>query len=191
MDKNTLILFTSDNGPAPNAGVDRPFFNSTGGLRGMKTNMWEGGIRVPAIAWWPGQVQAGQRIVAPGYVPDLQPTILQAIGERTPAGDGRSLWPVLHAAAPAAARDHLYWEFCENPSQAVLMDGRYKAIRPKLRAGDLTIELYDLQTDSAETKNLAATRSDLVQRALKLFAQQHVPNKSFPLPGIDQKATQN
>lgn len=182
--QNTVVVFTSDNGTAPNGGVDRDFFNSLGGLRGYKTQLWEGGVRVPMIVWRPGRFAPGI-VDEPCQSSDVLPTVLALAGAPRPRGvTGLDMSPLLTGAAKRLDRDHLYFEFRESPSQAVLMDRRWKAIRPRL-AKSLDFELYDLSNDPGEKENVASAHPDLVSRAQKLCRSERVPNRLFPLPGID------
>ncbi len=189
LEDDTIVLFTSDNGATFNGGVDRAFFASHGELRGHKTQLWEGGIRVPFVARWPGHIAAGSAFDAPATLADLLPTLLHLAGGADPelAGiDGASLAPLLLGAGPAPAREALYWEYPEgHHQQAVLLDGVWKAIRPRLSRGDLTIELYHLGDDPSESKDLAAAQPEIVARAERTMARAHLRSEVFPLKGVD------
>lgn len=186
-DQNTLIIFTSDNGPTFLAQVDTAFFNSTAGLRGTKSTGYEGGIRMPMLVRWPGRVPAGQVSDQVSYAPDLMPTLGSIAGFMPGRHDGRNLTEIW-LGGETLKRNDLYFEFPENGGfQAAILDDRWKAIRPNLAKGNLAIEIYDLSRDPAETTNLAAQRRDLVTRAEKYFLKMHRPNRDFPLPGIDTK----
>ena len=186
-DQNTLIIFTSDNGPTFLAQVDTAFFNSAAGLRGTKSTGYEGGIRMPMLVRWPGKVPAGQVSDQVSYAPDLMPTLGAIAGFKPGRHDGRDLTASWLGGA-ALKRSDLYFEFPENGGfQAAIFDDRWKAIRPNLAKGNLAIEIYDLARDPAEAVNLAAQLSDLVTRAEKYFLKMHRPNTDFPLPGIDKK----
>jgi arylsulfatase A-like enzyme len=187
LEDDTIVIFTSDNGTSFNGGVDREFFNSLPGLRGYKTQMWEGGIRVPTIVKFPGRVPAGTVSKQVGVTHDLFNTVLAATGGRTRRVDSVNLWPAFTDASRVVARPHIYWEFPEGPGwQAVLLEGRYKGIRPNLRNRGLALELYDLQTDPMETTNIAAQRPDLVRKIEGLMRSERVPNPQFPLWVIDR-----
>lgn len=184
-DKNTLIIFTSDNGPTFAAQVDREFFNSAAGLRGTKSTGYEGGIRVPMLVRWPGQVPAGRVLDQVSYAPDLMPTLAAVAGFRPGSHDGQNQLAVWRGGAPSR-RKELYFEFPENGGfLAALFDDRWKAIRTRLAQGNKRIEIYDLDKDPAEKTDLAATRPDLVRRSEQFFAREHRPNRDFPLPGVD------
>ena len=182
--ENTIVIFSSDNGTAPNGGVDRKFFDSLGELRGYKTNLWEGGVRVPTLIRWPGRIRPGTVYTGVGQHSDWFPTLMSwARGKSPSTVTGVSLASAILENKPLS-RKSLYFEFCENPSQSVVLDGRWKAIRPHLKQ-NLNTQLFDLREDPSETKDLAATHPEMVRRAEAVFKQEHVPNKDFPLPGID------
>lgn len=158
---NTLLVFTSDNGPAPEGGQDVGFFDSSGGLRGVKRDLYEGGIRVPMIAYWPSVIEAGRRSDHVSAQWDVLPTLAELAGAETPKGiDGISFAPLLTGRGEQSAHAYLYWEFHGRqpyPAQAVRR-GEWKALRPQPRGydPDAAIELYDLASDPAESRNLAA-----------------------------------
>jgi len=173
----TIVLFTSDNGPTFNGGTDSEFFESTGGLRGLKTMLYEGGIRVPLIVRWPGHVTPGS---VSNYVSafwDYFPTLAEVAGEPDPSGtDGVSFVRVLVGdTAPRSARDPLYWEY--QGGQA-LLSGRWKAVRP---APGASIELYDLASDPIEAVDVAASHPDEVQRLAAQLDSARTPSGFFPL----------
>jgi len=186
--ENTVVIVTSDNGTSWVGGVDMDFFGSVGELRGRKAQLWEGGIREPFVVRWPGRVAAGSESAVPAVAYDLVPTVLQMVGAPAAPGlDGMSLVPLLTGAAPGR-RAFLYWEFPEGPqSQAVLMEGgRFKAIRTNLRAGDLTIQLFDLETDPGETVDVAMDHPELVDRAATIMRREHVASDLFPIKVLDE-----
>lgn len=183
---NTLILFTSDNGTTFNGGVDRAFFGSLGALRGHKTNLYEGGIRVPMLAWWPERIAPLRRTAVVAQLPDLFPTVIEAAGgEPGPGLDGVSLMPTLMRRGEQTTHGVLYWEFPEGrQQQAVLLDGRWKAIRPDLKSG-LGIELYDIVADPGEKRDLAADRPEIVERAAEAMRTERTVSELFPIPALD------
>lgn len=186
--QDTLIVFTSDNGTTFLGQVDRKFFNSLGELRGTKSTCYEGGIRMPFLASWPGHIPAGSSSGQVGYACDLMPTFAQIAGFKSPKNDGTSLFDAW-TSGKAIPRKEIYFEFPEGEAyQAAIFDGRWKAILPGLAKGKTAIEIYDLDTDPGETKDLAAMRPDLVQRARAFFKRAHTPNRDFPLPGVDEPA---
>ena len=186
LDSTTLVVFTSDNGPATE-GVDPTFFDGAGPFRGHKRLLYEGGIRVPTVARWPGVVPAGATRGDVTAFWDWKPTLAEAAGAPAPTGgDGVSFLPVLRdEPAPAvAARPYLYWEFVywEGATQAVRA-GRWKYLR-RLDAG--TEELYDLAADPGEAADLAAERPEVVARLRAYADEAHVAHPRYPLPGEEQ-----
>jgi arylsulfatase A-like enzyme len=173
--ENTLVVFTSDNGPHGAGGLGGPgFFGSTGGLAGMKNTLFEGGIRAPAIARWPGTVAAGRVVDQPLALWDLMPTLLELAGVERPAGiDGLSLAPLLRGEPQPYhdASSPLYWEaFGVARGQAVRF-GRWKALRLRPAAPDDRVRLFDLLADPGETTDLArdlAARPELCPIYLRL-----------------------
>jgi arylsulfatase A-like enzyme len=183
LDEKTLVLFTSDNGPHKEGGNDPQLFNAGGGLRGLKRDLYEGGIRVPFIARWPGKIPAG--IVSPhvGYFGDFLATAADLAGAQAPANlDSLSLVPVLTGdTAKQARHEFLYWEFFERGfSQAVLLDGRWKGIRLQRRTAP--IELYDLTTDLSEQTNLATQKPELTSRIADILKTAHAESPLWPIP---------
>jgi arylsulfatase A len=177
LDRNTLVLFTSDNGPHREGGADPEFFDSNGPLRGIKRDLYEGGIRVPMIAWWPGRVPAGQ---SSGHVWahwDVLPTLADIAGATPPAGlDGRSMRAVLEGRT-APTHDALYWEFHERGFQQAARLGKWKALRLKPGA---PLELYDLDADAGETRNLAAAQPDVISKIEKYLLTARTESQRWP-----------
>jgi arylsulfatase A-like enzyme len=167
LDRETIVLFTSDNGPHQESGHNLARFSPAGPFSGTKRDLTDGGIRVPLIAWGPGRVQLGTTPHT-AYFGDLMATAAELAGVSPPPGtDSISFVPTLLGNGAQPAHDFLYWEFNERGfQQAALWQGRWKAIRTTLPTPDF--RLYDLQEDPAETRNLAASRQDLVAR-LTLF----------------------
>ena len=184
LDERTLVIFSSDNGPHKEGGpaYDPDFFDANGPFTGIKRSLTDGGIRVPFIARWPGRIRPG---VSPhvGYFGDLMATFAELGGAAAPAGlDGISIAPTLLGHGSQATHPYLYWEFYESGfDQAVLMDGRWKAIR--LKSPDAPVRLYDVVADPAEASDLAASRADLVSRATRLMREAHVDNEHWKWPG--------
>jgi arylsulfatase A-like enzyme len=163
--ENTLVVFTSDNGPHNEASHDLARFRPSGGLRGIKRSLTEGGIRVPAIAWWPGTVAAGETSSHAAYLGDWFATAAELAGIAAPTGlDSASFVPTLRGRPDEQQQtEFLYWEFHEQGfSQAVLHAGRWKAIREKRFAAPLA--LFDLQSDPGETTDVAGRHPDIVAR---------------------------
>lgn len=184
LDQNTLVIFTSDNGPAVAGGADPAFFKSTGPLKGLKFGLNEGGIRVPMIARWPGMIAKGKTTNVPSAFWDILPTFAELAGAKTPAGlDGVSILPTLLGQPDGQkAREYLYWEY--NGFQAVRF-GQHKALRkfPGPPA------IYDLKADLGETTDIAAQRPDLVRQAQKYMEAAHVDDPNWPLAPATKPAT--
>lgn len=178
IEDNTLIIFSSDNGPAKEGFHTPRFFSSTGDLRGMKGTLYEGGIRTPLIARWPGRIKAGQvneQVVA---FWDFLPTAAELAGVPHPRElDGASYAPTLFGRAGKRER-YFYWELHVNGfSQAIRMD-KWKVIRSGGK-GDTT-ELYDLERDPGETRDVAAENSPIVARLMKLMAEARTEAPEYP-----------
>jgi arylsulfatase A-like enzyme len=174
--ENTLIIFTSDNGPHREGGHKVDFFDSNGNLRGNKRDLYEGGVRVPMIAAWPGKITPNTKTAQISAFWDVLPTFCEIAGVEVPAAtDGISFLPTL-MGKPEEQKQHeyLYWEFYEdNGKQAVLM-GNYKGVILNLR--DVPVfELYDLSTDEAETKNIASEHPEIEAQMRKIFKEAHTP----------------
>jgi arylsulfatase A len=186
LDRNTLILFTSDNGPTHNVGgADSTFFESAGSLRGLKGSLYEGGLRVPMIATWPGTIAPNTTTDAAYAFYDVPATLAAVAGFGGPIGDGVDFSPIFHNQ-PAKPREFFYWEFPGYGGQQAVIAGDWKAIRQQLNKGIKT-ELYNLKNDPAEANNLAAAHPDEVRRLEAIMAREHVRSAIAPLPSIDPK----
>jgi arylsulfatase A-like enzyme len=179
IERDTLVIFTSDNGPHREGGpgYDAEFFDANGPWRGIKRDLTEGGIRVPFIARWPGAIPAGAVSAVVGHFADFLPTAAELVASESSADtDGISLAAVLRGeAAQLRPREHLYWELYEPTfHQAVLLDGRWKAFRG--RAGKAAFELYDLANDAMEERDVSQDHPVLVERAIRVMDEAHVPN---------------
>jgi arylsulfatase A len=179
--ENTLVFFTSDNGPSTAGGIDPEFFNSNGPFRGRKRDLYEGGIRVPMVVWGPGRVPAGRVSDHVWAAWDVLPTLAELAGADAPDDiDGLSMANALTGRGPAPEHESLYWEFYEGtPAQAVRM-GRWKAIRQPMLSGP--IELYDLQADPGEQRDVAAQHPEIVERARAAMRQAHTPSPMWKAP---------
>ena len=180
---NTLIIFTSDNGPHQEGGAQPDFFNSRGGFRGYKRDLYEGGIRVPFIACWPGKIAANTFSDHLSAFWDVMPTFAEISGATLPGTtDGISFLPTLLGTKGQRQHDYLYWEFHEGGGSMAIRQGNWKAIRLNLQKQGSTItELYDLSNDLAEEHNVAAQHPELVSKLEQLMLRSHTPSKIFPL----------
>ncbi|RUL87051.1 arylsulfatase [Tautonia sociabilis] len=189
----TIVLFSSDNGPTHGrvGGADSAFFHSAGPFRGLKGSVFEGGIRVPTIARWPGRIPAGSASDEPGYFPDVLPTLLDLVGasDQVPDDvDGLSLAPTL-LGRPGGQQRHefLYWEFPGYGGQQALRLGNWKGVRTDLiRRGDTTLQVYNLAADPGELHDVAGEHPELVARIEALMAEARVPSPLFPIPALDR-----
>lgn len=179
--ENSLIFFTSDNGPHSVA-HDPEFFNSNGPLKGIKRDVYEGGIRVPALAFWPGTIKPGVVSDFIGSGQDFMPTIAAAAGIEVPKqSDGLSLLPLLKGEA-IKDRGFLNWEFhrvgpaLKNFRQSVRI-GNMKGVRYGM---DTSTEIYNLESDISESTNIASDYPDLVERVNQLFLEERTEVDLFP-----------
>ncbi len=164
LDGNTLVIFTSDNGPTHNVGgADSTFFHSAGNLRGLKGSMYEGGIRVPFVAYWPGHVKPGTTCDTPFYFPDVLPTLCELTGAEMPKDlDGLSILPTLLGKPGQKTHDFLYWESPGYGGQQAVQAGDWKAVRQELRKGVIKTELYNLARDPNETTDVASVNPTIL-----------------------------
>ncbi len=178
LDQDTLVIFTSDNGAE---GPGRVTFNATAGLRGYKRYLYEGGIRAPFIARWPGKVAPGATSDLLTSHLDLMATAADLIGVKAPPNDGISILPTLLGRPQAQPHESLYWEIYEGPSpfQQAVRWGQWKGYRTGTKA---PLELYDLAADPAETKNIAALHPAEVRAIEGIMAREHVPSPYYDAP---------
>jgi arylsulfatase A-like enzyme len=188
IEKNTIICFTSDNGPAPEgAGRRVDIFNSSGPLRGIKRDLTEGGIRVPFLVQWRAKVKPGTVSDHVSAFWDFLPTICDILGIEPPEGiDGISFLPTLEGKTDAQKiHDYLYWEFHERGGSRALRIGDWKAIQLNVRNNpESPVELYNLKDDIEERNNLAGRHPEKIERFRKMFNEIRVATPDFPfLPG--------
>lgn len=180
IDRNTLILFTSDNGPMRNHPVTE-FHNSNGDLRGGKRDLYEGGIRVPLIAYWRGTVPADTVSHHISAAWDLFPTFCEMAGVPVPEGrDGISMLPAL-TGQQQREHEFLYWEYHTREGIQAVRMGDWKGIR--FNAGidaNAPIQLYNLVDDLGETTDLAAQHPEVVSRIAEIMKAEHTPSEIFP-----------
>jgi arylsulfatase A-like enzyme len=178
LDRDTIVVFTSDNGPHKEGGHDPDFFRSSGPLRGIKRDLYEGGIRVPFIVRWPGKVVAGRTSDHVIAFWDFLPTAAEIAGVKAPSGlDGISYLPEL-LGKPQAEHQYLYWEFHERGFTQAIRMGDWKGVRLDVGA---PIELYNLTTDLAEKENVAAAHPDVVAKIDALLKSSRTDSKEFPI----------
>lgn len=180
LDENTIIIFTSDNGPHEEGGADPKFFGRDGKLRGLKRQCYEGGIRIPFIVNWKGTTAEGIESDRQIVFYDMMPTICDLLGvdletAYDPTGtDGISFLPTLQGKEQPE-RDFLYWEFHETDQIAVRKDD-WKLIVVKGEP-----RLYNLKEDLGETTDIAAAHPDIVADMLRIIKEQHVDSPLFPI----------
>lgn len=179
---NTLIIFASDNGPHKEGGADPDFFDSNGPWRGYKRDVYEGGIRVPMIVAWQGHVAAGAESDFPCSFWDLMPTFRELTG--SPAGeglDGVSLLPLWEGREGQREHDYLYFEFQELGGRQAVRQGPWKLVHLDIRSDAPRFELYNLDEDPGETRDLAAQYPEVLARLQGIMLQAHTPNPNFPV----------
>lgn len=191
--ENTLIVFTSDNGPTYTGGVDanffdsaKPFDNNYGRTKGF---VYEGGIRVPLIASWPNTIKAGSKTTHISAFYDMMPTLMDIAGLDTPKEtDGLSFKNTL-LGETQEKHDFLYWEFPSYQGQQAVRMGKWKAIRKNIFKGNLEIELYNLDIDIKEQHNIAKQFPDIVKQLELIMKQEHVPaeNERFKFKQLGDK----
>jgi arylsulfatase A-like enzyme len=179
MDENTILFFTSDNGPHKEGGADPEFFKSSGPLRGIKRDLYEGGIRVPMIVRWPGMIKPGQVSDQVWAFWDVLPTLAELVRAKTPELlDGISMLPAILGQPQTNQHAFLYWEFHEHGSQQAVRMGDWKAVR--LMPGE-PLELYDLARDLGEKKNVAAEHPEVVAKIEAYLKTARTPSDKWPM----------
>ena len=184
IDDNTLVIFSSDNGPHKEGGIAPDFFDSNGPLKGIKRDLYEGGIRVPMIARWPGKIKAGSETEHISAFWDILPTFAELVGVQPSKDiDGISMLPTL-LSKPQEQHKYLYWEFHEGSSsrQAVRL-GNFKAVR---LAPSKPIELYDLNSDIGEENDVAGEHPEIIAEVKAILGQVRTDENTWPLN--DKKA---
>lgn len=163
LDKNTIVIFTSDNGPHREGGANPDYFLSYGPLKGVKRDVYEGGIRVPMVAWCPDKIKAGVKNDHISAFWDVMPTLAELTGVALPeTGDGISFLPTLFSKDGQKQHEYLYWEFHELNGREALRSGNWKLIRQPI-VGETILELYDLSSDIHEDNNLAQQNPEKVK----------------------------
>lgn len=181
--ENTIVIFTSDNGAHQEGGADPDFFDSNGPFKGYKRDLYEGGVHVPLIVKWPGKVKPGSKSDHRSAFWDWLPTFAEIAGTEEPKGiDGISFLPALLGQSVQKQHDYLYWEFHElGGRQALLKDG-WKLVKLQVKdASKMTVELYNLNADPGETKDLSKDQPEKVKELDLLIREAHRPNPVFKL----------
>lgn len=185
IDENTLVIFTSDNGPHMEGGVDAEFFNSNGSLTGTKRDLYEGGIRVPFIARWPGKIAQGAKSDHISAFWDFLATLADLTDQQIPDTlDGISYLPTLLGQEKQIEHKYLYWEFHEGSSKQAIRMGKWKAIR---LSPSKPIELYDLDNDISERNNIALEHPEIIGKIKQILLNVRTNKKKWPL--LDKQET--
>jgi arylsulfatase A len=181
LEKNTIVIFASDNGPHLEGGADPDYFNSNGDLKGYKRDFYEGGIRTPMLVRWPSKVKAGSESDHISAFWDILPTFAEIAGAENPDGiDGISFLPTL-LGKKQKQHEYLYWEFHEQGGKIAVRMGNWKAVKlniDKTPQGDT--ELYNLSTDIGETNNIALSNPETVKQMEEIMKKAHTSSKDFP-----------
>lgn len=179
--EQTVIFFTSDNGPHQEGGNDPEFFNSRGNFRGFKRDLYEGGIRVPLGVYWPGVVPAGTVSVHVSAFWDMLPTFTELAGAYVPDNiDGLSMVPAITGnEQDQTVHDYLYWEFHERGGRQAVRKGNWKAVRYEVFQGNRPIELYDLSVDPFESNDIAGQHPEIVRRMAEIMVEARTESDIF------------
>ena len=185
IDQNTIIFFSSDNGPHKEGGVDPKFFGSSGPLRGIKRDLYEGGIRVPMIVRWPGRIKTGSTNGQVWAFWDFLPTAAELAGVKPTKGiDGISMVPTLLGLPQTKQHKFLYWEFHERGFQQAARMGDWKAVK---RGPNTPAELYHLTTDPGEKENIADNHPDIVAKIEHYLKTARTDSKDWPIKSASEQ----
>ena len=186
---NTLVIFTSDNGPTYNrlGGSDSRYFKSAGPFRGRKGQLLEGGIRVPLVAQWPGKIEPGQTSDHVSAFWDILPTLCEAAGVESPGNiDGISFLPTL-TGGEQTGHEFLYWEFPGYRGQQAVRLGKWKGLRRGLhQKPDTPFSLFDLSADPGESNNVADDHPDVIAKITAICEAEHTSSELFPFAALDK-----
>ncbi|MFI3303238.1 MAG: arylsulfatase [Rikenellaceae bacterium] len=181
LDENTLVLFASDNGAHAEGGADPEFFNSTGIYRGIKRDLYEGGIRTPFIAYMPNTVPAGVKNNEMSAFWDMMPTFAELIGAECPAeSDGISILPTFLGQEQKEFHESLYWEFHEQGGKKAVRKGDWKLIELQVKSPKKSYyELYNIATDPSEKNNVASSNPKIVEELAEIMTNSRVKSDIF------------
>ncbi|MCB0689897.1 MAG: arylsulfatase [Saprospiraceae bacterium] len=185
LSENTLIMFTSDNGPHLEGGADPDYFNSNGPYTGYKRDLYEGGIRVPMLAKWEGHIKPGSKTDLPSAFWDVMPTLAELTGAKIDKQiDGISFLPTLLGEGDQKKHEYLYWEFHERGGRKALRQGDWKIVKYDLeKHPDDTPQLFNLKDDPSESNDVAAEYPEKLRELTELMQKARVPNDVFKFPG--------
>lgn len=188
IEENTLVIFTSDNGPTYDrlGGSDSEFFRSAGPFKGLKGSVYEGGIRVPFVARWPGKIQPGATTDHIGAFQDILPTLAEISGIAIPPDiDGISFLPTLMGRKDQGHHDYLYMEFPSYGGQQMVRMGEWKGVRQNIFMDSLQIELYNLVEDIEEKNDVSGDHPEIVKRMEEIMRNARTPSDEFPFKQLD------
>jgi len=188
IDENTLVIFTSDNGPTYNrlGGSDSDYFNSAGPFKGLKGSVYEGGIRVPLVARWPKKIQPGTISDHISALQDILPTLAEIAGMDSPVNiDGISFAPTLYGNTDQEDHQFLYMEFPSYGGQQMVRMGKWKGIRQNIFSDSLQIELYDLEIDISEQNDVSGDYPGIVKKIEEIMITARTPSAEFPFTQLD------
>lgn len=185
---NTIVIFTSDNGPHKEGGADPDYFNSNGPFKGYKRDLYEGGIRVPLIVKWPGKIQPGSVSGHKSAFWDVMPTFAEVAGLDTPEDiDGISFLPTLLNKGKQKEHDYLYWEFYEMGGRRAVLQGDWKAVQYDVKKNpDGPIMLFNLAEDPGEENDLAADYPEKIAKFRELIDEAHTPSEIWTWDPADR-----
>lgn len=183
IEDNTIVMFSSDNGPHAEGGGDPAFFTSASGLRGTKRDMYEGGIRNVFLAQWPAKIEAGRVSNQVSAFWDVLPTCAEIVGVKlTSKVDGISFLPTLIGKGKQVQHKYLYWELLESGGRVGVRMGDWKGVLNKSNMNTLNdLELYNLSTDEKETKNVAKENPKIIVKLQEIIKNAHVDSELFPI----------
>jgi len=181
--ENTIIMFASDNGPATEGGANPEFFNSTGGLKGVKRDLYEGGIRSPFIAVWTNKIKGGIVSDHQSAFWDVMPTLAEIAGIDTPkSSDGLSFLPTLLGEGIQKEHDYLYWEYNIKGGRKAIRKGEWKGVVYNVNKNDYNkMELYNIIIDPSETNDIASKNPKIVEKLKALMVNARTESKEFPI----------
>ena len=179
---NTIVVFASDNGPHIEAGATPGYFGSSGGFRGVKRDLYEGGIHIPFIVRWDGKVKPGSVSEHVSAFWDFLPTMADVLGVSDEHHtDGISFLPELTGEGIQEEHDYLYWEYHRAGGRQAVRKGNWKAVAYGVEGGR-NIELYDLSSDPSESRDLAEQYPEIIAQMDSIMCAAHIPSKIFPFP---------
>lgn len=179
---NTIVVFASDNGPHIEAGATPGYFGSSGGFRGVKRDLYEGGIHIPFIVRWDGKVKPGSVSEHVSAFWDFLPTMADILGVSDEHHtDGISFLPELTGEGIQEEHDYLYWEYHRAGGRQAVRKGNWKAVAYGVEGGR-NIELYDLSSDPSESRDLAEQYPEIIAQMDSIMCAAHIPSKIFPFP---------